>query len=97
MVGNIDAAFTYIFMWNSLSDACPRCRALNGREWQDQDLFADVLIDPQFGPIWDLNQDISLMHGASGTCRCQLTVRVEVDLTQVEEFRQLSETLKVFA
>jgi len=94
---SVDDAFTYIFTWNSLSDACPNCRALNGREWQDQDLFADVLIDSEFGHIWDLNQDFSLMHGASGTCRCQLTVRVEVHLSKIEEFSELEDTLMVFA
>jgi len=91
--------FHYVFVWHSFVDArsCPKCVALDGREYHDQDLFAPVLVDPEFGPVWDLNQDRSLMHGASGTCRCFLEVIVEsVNLESLgsKEFWQTVETLK---
>jgi hypothetical protein len=84
--------FQYVFVWHSYVDAhsCRKCVALNGREYRDQDLFAPVLVDPEFGPIWDLNQDRSLMHGGVGTCRCFLEVQVEsFDLTQLENYDQV--------
>jgi len=43
--------------------------------------------------VWDLNLDRSLLHGASGTCRCTLEVEVEVDWEKIQEFRELQETL----
>lgn len=68
-----------VFIWHSPMDSrtCQKCAALNGRVYHDQDVDVSVLIDPEFGPIWDLNTNRSLMHGASGTCRCWLEVRVE--------------------
>lgn len=84
--------FSYVFIWHSYVDArsCPKCVALNGREYHGQDLFASVLVDPEFGPIWDLEADRSLMHGGSGTCRCGLEVQVEsFDLTQLENYGQV--------
>jgi len=73
-------------MWNALSDACKYCAILNGREWTDQDIFQSVLWDPIWGNLWDLDAGRSLMHGGVGTCRCQLTVRVEMDVLQLEEY-----------
>lgn len=69
----------YVFIWHSYLDvkSCRKCVALNGRVFRNQDLFAPVLIDEQFGPIWNLDGNFSLMHGASGTCRCSLEVIVE--------------------
>jgi hypothetical protein len=91
--------FHYVFVWHSFMDArsCLKCGALNGREYRDQDLFSPVLVDPEFGPIWDLNQNRSLMHGASGTCRCFLEVTVEsINLENLEgykEFWQIAERM----
>jgi len=86
-----ETAVSYVFAWHALSDACPKCRALNGREWHDQDLFQDVLWDPIHGNLWDLNVDRSLMHGGSGTCRCQLEVRIHVDVNAVPSYVELVE------
>ena len=83
---------TYIFQWQALSDACKRCASLNMREWHDQNLYNEVLWDWWWGRIWDLNVDRSLMHGASGTCRCQLTVRVECDWNKSKWFQDLKES-----
>jgi len=84
--------FHYVFVWHSFVDArsCSKCVALNGREYRGQDLFASVLVDAEFGPVWDLDADRSLMHGASGTCRCFLEVLVEsYDLTQLENYGEV--------
>jgi len=80
-----------VFIWHSPMDArtCRKCAALNGRVYYNQDIDAPVLMDPQFGPIWDLNANRSLMHGASGTCRCSLEVRVET--VQFEKLSFLSD------
>jgi len=81
---------TYIFTWQSLSDACKRCAALNGREYRDQNIYQEVLWDQWYGNIWDLNADHSLAHGARQyNCRCLLTVRVEVDLNKVDWIQDL--------
>lgn len=87
---------TYIFMWNSLSDACPKCRSLNMREYRDQSIYQNVLWDSWYGNVWDLNRDRSLMHGASGTCRCQLTVRVEFDWSNWDALKEMHEAHSLF-
>ena len=90
--------FHYVFIWHSYVDArsCPKCVALNGREYHDQDLFGRVLVDPEFGPIWNLEGDFSLMHGGVGTCRCQIEVRVIVETEQIEETRELENLYQSF-
>jgi len=92
-MSNIDEMFKYIFKWNDLSDACPKCRSLNGREWRDQDLFGEVLFDVIWGDLWDLNADHPLTHP---NCRCQLIVRVEFDWSKWDELQELRETLALF-
>ena len=82
----------YVFTWHCLSDACPKCQRLNGREWRDQDLFGDVLWDPFEGDVWDLTGDGSLAHP---NCRCQLEVRVIIDYRQQTEFAQLAQRLDI--
>ena len=84
---------TYIFAWHSLSDACEKCRALDGKEWRDQDLFGDVLWDVFYGDLWDLHSGISLAHP---NCRCQLEVRVIVETGQIEETRELATLFESF-
>lgn len=78
-------AITYTFTWHALSDACPKCRQLNGREWSDQDLFQDVLWDHIWGNIWDLNEDRTLAHPH---CRCQVEVKALIDWSQVPEVQE---------
>ncbi len=73
MAGQVEDYIEYVFAWHSLSDACEKCRHLNGREWRDQDLFGEVLWDSIWGNLWDLNADHPLTHI---NCRCQLEVRV---------------------
>jgi len=80
----------YVFAWHCLSDACEKCQALNGREWHDQDIYQGTLWDIFYGDIWDLNVGISLAHP---NCRCQLEVRVEIDVSKIEEFNTLEELL----
>jgi len=92
VAGQIDEAITYIFTWHSLSDACPKCQRLNGREYREQDLFQERLYDWMEGDIWDLNANYSLAHPK---CRCQLEVRVELHIEKIEEFATLQEMLEL--
>lgn len=85
---------TYVFTWHSLPGACPDCQRLNGKTWADQDLFAPMLVDSVFGPIWNLDLDHSMMHGESGTCRCQITARVLIDYEQIEAFKEAKKLLE---
>jgi len=84
----------YIFTWQALSDACKRCASLNMREYRNQNIYQEVLFDYWYGNIWDLNVDRSLMHGASGTCRCALTVRVECDWNKSKWFQDLKTSIQ---
>ena len=97
-MSNIDEAITYVFTWHALSDACRVCRGLNGYEFHDQDLFQERLWSPIWGDVWDLNANHSLAHGVRQyNCRCQLEVRVEFNIEEVEEwntFLDLMETVK---
>jgi len=95
-LSDVDQCISYIFIWHSCADvkSCPTCVALNGREYRNQDLFAPVLVDPQFGPVWNLDGDFSLMHRASGTCRCGLEVQVYVDLTKLPAYTEIEKIIK---
>lgn len=76
-----------VFVWHSPMDArtCRKCALLNGRVYHDQDVFGHVLVDSEFGEIWDLDANRSLMHGGVGTCRCRLeVVEIDVDLERLE-------------
>ena len=89
--GRFTKSYTTVFMWHSLSDACPKCRSLNGHEWREQDLFQNTLWDAVWGDVWNLNADYSLAHP---NCRCQLEVRVEVKLEEIAELNDFMEILK---
>jgi hypothetical protein len=52
------------------------------------------LISPITGEeIWDLDADISLMHGGSGTCQCYLEVNPWVDLEKTQFW---TDTMRIF-
>ena len=91
-----DPIFTYVFRWWTRgSNPCPKCLALNGREYHGQDLFAPFLVDPQFGEVWDLTLDHSMMHGGSGkNCNCFLEVQVIINEEALT--KQLRESLREF-
>jgi hypothetical protein len=90
MSENVDNAISYVFMWNALSDACPKCQALNGSEFRDQNVFQNTLWAAS-GDIWDLDNDRSLVHP---NCRCQLTVRVIFDWNKIREIGELQDVLQ---
>jgi len=90
-------AISYIFTWHSLSDTCPKCQRLNGKEYREQDLFQERLWDMIEGDIWDLDANHSLAHGKHQyNCRCQLEVRVIVEIEKMEEYGTLTELLEMF-
>lgn len=95
-VDTLSEIATYIFTWNAHTDACPKCLALSSQEFRDQSIYQEVLFSHVWGDIWDLNRDLSLMHGASGTCRCQLTVRVEFDWANWTTLQEIHETNILF-
>jgi hypothetical protein len=80
---------SYIFIWRTIGpNPCPKCINLNGREYH-QNISDSLLIDPQFGAVWDLNMNRSLAHGGKPTCRCALEIQVEnvnIDLPEITEF-----------
>lgn len=75
----MSAPVNYIFTWHALSDACPKCQRLNGREVYDRDIFDEKLWMLGEGEVWDLDANHSMAHCKhdSCNCRCQLEVRVE--------------------
>jgi len=87
-MSSVDEAFSYVFVWHALSDACPKCRSLNGQEFRDQNLFQETLFSHIWGDIWDLNADHTLAHP---NCRCQVEVRVEVDWSKWDVLREIRE------
>ena len=91
---SLDDARKTVFMWHSMGDACPQCLNLNGREWYDQDVFQDVLWDATWGNLVDLTTGQKFTHGGTGiNCRCDLEVRVELDVVEVEELTSFEELL----
>jgi hypothetical protein len=96
-MSELEDVASYIFMWNSLSDACPTCASLNGQDFRDQDIYQEVLWSPIWGNIWNLNADHSMAHGgAQHNCRCQLTVRVEFDWNKWSVIKELREANSLF-
>jgi len=85
-MSSVDEIFSYVFAWHALSDACPKCRLLDGQEFRDQDLYQERLFSVIWGDIWDLNVNHSLAHP---NCRCQLEVRVLVDWSRWRELQEL--------
>jgi len=83
--------FGYVFIWQALGDACPKCQRLNGREYHNQDLFQSYLEDPFEGPIWDLENDQPLTHH---NCRCHLECKAFVDLGDWEPLNELRRNLE---
>jgi len=97
----------YTFVWHTLPDerSCEVCRALDGKTWTDQNLFANVLYDSIWGNVWDLENDMPLTHGGEGTnCRCNLEVQYNSSLEELlglekdtqlwGEFRVLTSNVK---
>jgi len=60
---------TYTLTWISQPDACVRCQALNGRQWEldDLDLWPFIL------------ETVSHLH-----CRCEVDVEINVDPLELE-------------
>lgn len=79
---------SYVFTWHTFHDAkvCKKCLALSERKWYGQDLFQDILWDPVYGEVWDLNIDRSLVHP---NCRCNLEVEVTTDLNKIPEIAEM--------
>ena len=89
-------AVSYTFVWHAFAGACPICQSLDGQEFKDQDLFANLLFDKTGKPIWNMDADHSLAHGyGKFNCKCQLEVQVHIDLTQVEELNAVKDSLMV--
>ena len=90
---------TYEFVWHTAMDdrVCPFCQRLEGEQWTS-DKLEGVLNHPEFGPVWDLDADVSLAHRGAPDfgCRCFLEVRPIVELEKIESFKILQSTLKEF-
>lgn len=78
---------TYIFLWHSMGDACPKCLSLNGQQWEDQSIYQEVLWDPIWGDIYDLNGAMPMTHP---NCRCTVEVRTFMDLRQMDELTEFN-------
>jgi len=85
---------SYVFAWHSLSDACDKCKKLDGREWHDQNIYQGRLWDYIYGDVWNLDGNHSMAHGMyQYNCRCQLEVRVIFDWDKIRELNLLQQTL----
>ena len=72
----------YVFVWHLGGvKPCRKCIALSGRAYREQDLFEHALVDPEFGPIWNLDGDVSLAHP---NCKCHLEVHIEIDVERLQ-------------
>ena len=79
----------YTFTWHALSDACPKCRALNGKDYVNVDVFKEVVWDPVWGDVWDLDAAVSKAHP---NCRCQLELR-KIDIDEEALFSELKQLM----
>lgn len=78
--------------WYAYFDACKICQDLNGQVWETPRLTG-VVMHPEYGPIYDLDADISLTHP---NCRCfiEFTPIIDFEKTAVFQLTQkmLAET-----
>jgi hypothetical protein len=71
---------------------CAKCKALDNQTWAFPKLEG-VLIDSQFGPIYDLTADQPLTHP---NCRCFLEVRPLIELEKTDVYQETQEVLARF-
>jgi hypothetical protein len=83
--GVSDQGIFFQVTWHSLTDACPKCRELDGEVWTSSK-FEGTLIHPNFGAVYDLDADVSLTHP---NCRCYLEIDPYVNLEETEIFKSL--------
>jgi hypothetical protein len=71
----------FSFVWHTTwTEPCEKCRHLDGKVWTGQSLYQNILYDPFWGDIWDLNNDLPLTHT---NCKCVLEVRYEATLEEL--------------
>jgi hypothetical protein len=86
-----------VFVWHANGDACPVCRALNGYEWHDTDIFEDVLWYPMYGAVYNIELAVSLTHGGMGTnCRCVVEAKVDYVVEEAVDFSEYEYLLGAF-
>jgi len=76
---------TFEVSWHALTDACPRCRELDGEVWMFPQLTG-TLTHPSFGAVYDLDADISLTHP---NCRCYLEITPVIELEKTDFYQNL--------
>jgi len=90
----------FTFIWHtSWQEPCPICRWLNGTVFTDQSLYQHVLFHPIVGALWDLDNDVPLVHP---NCKCYLEVQYESTLEELlglepsgyEEFNIMTSNIK---
>lgn len=90
----------FSFVWHTTwSEPCEKCLHLDGTTWDNVSLFDNILYDPIWGDIWDLNNDLPLTHP---NCKCYLEVRYESSLEELlniqpskfEEFKIMTSNIK---
>ena len=81
---------TYVFTWHALTDACPKCRFLNGQRFVDPyNVFNEVVWSSTLVDVWDLKAGHSLVHP---NCRCQLELS-EINVDTAAVFGELKTVL----
>ena len=82
---------TFEAVWHTAMDerTCPKCMKLEGQTWTFPKLEGP-LVDPRFGPVYDLTLDQPLTHP---NCRCYLEIRPIVELEKTELFQVLKSIL----
>ena len=85
---------SYEATWHTAMDerTCPKCMALEGQTWTFPKLEGP-LIDPRFGAVYDLSNDLPLTHS---NCRCFLEVRPVVEVENIESIKVLKSSLTEF-
>jgi len=80
---------TYEAIWHTAMDerTCTKCMQLEGQTWTFPELKGP-LVDPRFGPVYDLDNDAPLTHP---NCRCFLEVRPIVELEKSDVFQSLNQ------
>ena len=68
---------TYLIHWIIMdTNACRKCQILGTRTFDQNNLEGSWLVDREFGPVWDLANESSMVHP---NCRCTLDIEPEIN------------------
>jgi hypothetical protein len=99
IVFNHQFRFIWHTHWSHIEDINEICSRLDGQVFTTQSLYQNILYDPIWGDLWDLENDVPLTHP---NCKCHLEVIYDSTLEELlkiepdgyEDFKIMTSNIK---